>query len=857
MTIEQDIVDWAKSRPAWQRSVLQRLCTEDELDDDSITALADDLLAGIEPECSPLTTADIPGSQGTGQCVKLDTLKGLVGVNALAPGEELSFCDQGLTVVYGDNASGKSGYARLLKSVVGARYCEEILTDVFAASPLPEQHAEVSYLVGTKSDTADWPSCDSACIQQVRFYDKGCGSIYLTQESEMGYRPSALFLLDRLIGVCDRVRDTLDERLKELDSKGLSLSTVPTKSGAATFVAGLSSKTSAADVDSNCTAPPNVEADLASAIQEEGRLRDSDPSKEKTRLSTLASDLEDLAEHCQDFSDALSMTAVNELRVARTKAKDLRKAAKDVSALDFDKEPVGGVGSESWRTMWEAAAAFSEADGYPDEEFPVTREGAHCVLCQQELSASAVERMARFFAYMKAATQREAEGAEKTFDDMTKGLKDLQIETPEVVRKMSTIDKKDSPSVAQLKDWVKKASARQQAILEWLKGASEKPASDSGEGPQDKLRDEARAIRTRALAIDSTKFSDLLQQTIDEKEDLEGRIALAKQRKDVEGEIVRLKQRDSIAECRKMTDTSQITNQCTNLMRTYVTEAVVARFEDECKDLKLKRITLSDAGGSKGRLRHRPSLSGAVNSVRVTDVLSEGEQTALGLAGYFTEAAFDETQSALVLDDPVSSLDHIRRARVAGRLARFAEKRQVIVFTHDVAFVGALHKAADEMKVSFAERTVARRGDDMPGVVKSVHPWKARAARARLGDLKADLDRIKRSRMSWDQEAYEDECAKWAGKLSETWEGIVDTEVTGRVFDRGALEVRPRMFRMLASITGDDDREFQASYGKCSQWARRHNKSAETSYVAPEPDELQKELELAVAWLNRVTTYAN
>jgi wobble nucleotide-excising tRNase len=36
----------------------------------------------------------------------------------------------------------------------------------------------------------------------------------------------------------------------------------------------------------------------------------------------------------------------------------------------------------------------------------------------------------------------------------------------------------------------------------------------------------------------------------------------------------------------------------------------------------------------------------------VAQVLSEGEQTALGLAGYFTEAHFDDSKSALVLDDP-------------------------------------------------------------------------------------------------------------------------------------------------------------------------------------------------------------
>ena len=37
------------------------------------------------------------------------------GVNALAENQTLKFCS-GLTVVYGDNAAGKSGYIRIFKS---------------------------------------------------------------------------------------------------------------------------------------------------------------------------------------------------------------------------------------------------------------------------------------------------------------------------------------------------------------------------------------------------------------------------------------------------------------------------------------------------------------------------------------------------------------------------------------------------------------------------------------------------------------------------------------------------------------------------------------------------------------------
>jgi hypothetical protein len=92
-----------------------------------------------------LPQEDIPGSPVTSAGVQLVALKDLTGVNALAPDQTLTFGPSGLTVVYGDNASGKSGYARLLKRVVGARVHDDILMDVFASTEPQVQHALVDY----------------------------------------------------------------------------------------------------------------------------------------------------------------------------------------------------------------------------------------------------------------------------------------------------------------------------------------------------------------------------------------------------------------------------------------------------------------------------------------------------------------------------------------------------------------------------------------------------------------------------------------------------------------------------------------------------------------------------------------
>jgi ABC-type nitrate/sulfonate/bicarbonate transport system ATPase subunit len=120
---------------------------------------------------------------------------------------------------------------------------------------------------------------------------------------------------------------------------------------------------------------------------------------------------------------------------------------------------------------------------------------------------------------------------------------------------------------------------------------------------------------------------------------------------------------------------------------------------------------------------------------------------ALGLAGFFTEATFDESKSAIIFDDPVTSLDHMRRDKVAQRLTRLAKDRQVVVFTHDVAFVGDLTAAADSDGVPIIERSVERRRSDH-GVCVSWLPWKAKDFNSRIDHLRTELAKLTKDRPS-------------------------------------------------------------------------------------------------------------
>ena len=74
-----------------------------------------------------------------------------------------------------------------------------------------------------------------------------------------------------------------------------------------------------------------------------------------------------------------------------------------------------------------------------------------------------------------------------------------------------------------------------------------------------------------------------------------------------------------------------------------------------------------DSGGSRGALYHKLQLRRAPG-VDVSKIVSEGEARCLSIASFFAELCTAADQSAILFDDPVSSLDHNWRTTLLGAL---------------------------------------------------------------------------------------------------------------------------------------------------------------------------------------------
>lgn len=854
MTLENDLVEWVVTRPDWQKDAVAHLCRNETYNEEDIVSIADRLVAGTYPSIAPITPSDIPGSSVVGDSVRLKEISEVVGVNALLSGQNLSFSERGLTVIYGDNASGKSGYPRLIREAVTARVKGNLLGNVFSDEDTV-QEAKVGYSVGDVVKIWNIGDDKNNDLSRIRFFDKNCGEVYVTTASEISYRPSALTLLDRLSDVCVAVQQEFNTRLAINNDSRPQLPMLHAGSLAATFLESLDKSTTTEAIDAATALAPNHRKQLAKCLEEEARLRGSDPAKEKTRLLALAKHWSTLAQYVKKLATALGDDGISELASQHQKAKELRAATRIASTKNFDSEPLAGVGSETWRSLWEAAREYSVSEAYHEHEFPNTEERAVCVLCQQPLSESGVERLARFQAFMSDSTARDADEAETELAEKRAALVQLQTQPVPVTTALTQL-RADGIDMDAVEHWLTSVAETASKAVSCLYDDDNPMPSAIFDSVSGAAEAQSAKLKVSAEEIDDTSFGEQLEHASQATIELQDRQALAEASDQLKFEIVRLAARARFEEAKRLTETSAITRKRSDLTEMYVTAQVRGHFTRETEQLNLRRVTLVRTEGRRSMtLEHLPSLIGASQQAAIDAILSEGELTALALAGFLTEVEFDHSRSGVVFDDPVSSLDAGRRRRVAKRLVELAKERQVIIFTHEITFVHALNREARDESIAVTARSIQRVGGDQPGFVSDKHPWQAKDVPQRVDELKVALGKLRKVRQTLSDEQYETQVGQWAGHLSQTWERVVSADIVNELMDRGTNEVHPKMLKILPNFTQEDHDEFQNGYYKLSGWAIRHDNPPEENYVPPTPDELQDELERFEGWYDRVKRY--
>ena len=415
--------DWMALRPKWLQTAAAKLAAAQHRPGaKEIAEFAD--LAFAEATKRPGTAFEQfpPGvftPVGSAPDLRLVKVDKVAGVNAIRTGAKIEFA-RDITVVYGQNGSGKSGFSRLMKHVCGARTKPDLLPDVFSAAP-PEPQAEVTIAENGAAATFPWtlPAGAVPKLRHVHVFDSATAGGYVNSKSEATYEPRKLRFLSALIDVADSVAAELGRRKTALPSKLPAVAPEFRGGDAEAFLRGLRHDIDDKKVDAMCAWSAE---DSARKTAIEASLKETDVAGRLREVARRKKSLELFETLVAKLKAAASDENAVVLAAAKLDAATKRKAASEDAEKAFRNSALEGIGKESWKLLWKSARAYSEQAAYPGVPFPAVGEGDLCVLCHQEIGEGARIRMSEFERFVMGGIEAAATAAEAELKRLTDAL---------------------------------------------------------------------------------------------------------------------------------------------------------------------------------------------------------------------------------------------------------------------------------------------------------------------------------------------------------------------------------------------------------------------------------------------------
>lgn len=832
--LQKRIHQWSEGRPAWQRDLLRRLTDGSLSEEDQNEMIAILIEASGAPVPRPLDLADLPVDEDEIGPVELREISNLTNINLLAGGQTLAFVP-GINVVFGLTGAGKSGYGRLLRRLCRSVEASEVLRDVFdpGKANAPQTAALKVTVDGQTDDIAvDLGEDPDRVLSAMAAFDAGCARVYLSGPNTIEHVPRPMQLLALLARTQDDPCNRLAERADGLRAELLPLPDIDPATPAGQLMERVTATTDLAKVEELATLGENEWAHLEKLEIAAATIRSDQSRQLEAAARARARGAQSARDALRDAGDRLADDRLETIAEIRARLDDATEAERKLATDAFSGQRLPHTGQSAWRDMWEAARRFVESG---DGTFPNTERDATCPVCQQDLDENARQRMAKFESFVRSDLRSQIATLNRHLSAETSAVPDVTAVRTRVDAALSDAPDEMTALAGQA---LEALSARAGLVRRLAEGAEEQPSVLATMVDMERLSTYAEEQNTAAEAQAALRDEEEQRRIMALLAELQARQALAVALPVIREHVAGLRAIAQVEAAKRELGTKGISNQLRQLQQAAITDRLRNAVAQELEDLHPVAGKVEVAGHvAKGattiQLRLRDSCR-----AKIGDVLSEGEQRGLALAFFLAETAISGGRSAIILDDPVSSLDLERRDYVAKRLVDEAERRQVIVFTHDLTFVYMLQEAAATAGEELHAQTLQRAFHEV-GVVSDELPDKALSPSKRRTNLRNRLRTKLRPMYEAENPEYEREADIWVTDLRKGYDQLIEEYLLAGVVRRLHSQVRVhRLYHVKLSM--DLVKRIEAAIKKASHKA--HHEAAEMQPRPYDADELAEML---------------
>jgi hypothetical protein len=860
---ELSLLEWSEKQPAWVRDAIRRHAQA------SGASLPDPEKAEIvtrvrhhggfdadpAPTCTPLDATHLSGGKSSSKRTELCSLGPVENLNRLATGQRIRFATSGITLIYGDNGSGKSGYARVTKKVCRSLTSEDLLGNVFEAGTKPPAKVNIRYRLEGDEIVTEVPWVDGTPppqpLAQISVFDTRNARLYVDQQNRIGFLPADIALLQRHSTHCSEMDAAFKNEIATIEKRiKVALPGGYTPGGE---IAKLLTRLDAKYKD----ARPNIdeikklaewtEAHAAELKQLEDQLA-SDPATLAARSLRAKVVLETFVASFALIESGLSKETVSKLIELQTTARATAEASALAATERFVSYPLKGTGRSSWELMYNYAKTYAESLNAGQEKLPDTV-GDHCVLCQEPLTAGAAERVKAFNEFMAGTASKAASAARDAVDKALADIRSIQITTNKqaemTLGEFGGLSEPRKAIAKETVDYCAAAISRRDAILKAMTPEESSAIPELPGSLATKLAAEIAALDAEAKAFDEAAKKD------DGRAKERTRLAELRDRKKLFDDLATvLARREDLDHLKKLNAccaavaTGDISRQITTLRRSLVMKDLEKRILTEIEALDLTHIPFAVSDNSKeGQSYFGVSLKSADQKPN-NQVLSEGEQRALALACFLGEVGIETVKHSLVIDDPVSSLDHMRIRRVAIRLVEEArEGRQIIIFTHNILFFKEIEDAAGRSmpQVPIHRNYISKTKSAGFGLISETEePWTQMSVTKRIGVLRQRLKPLD-SITDFETESWRSTAKDFYTDLRETWERLVEEILLGKVVERFNTDVKTQSLKGVVV----EDSDYKTIFWAMKKVSERsgHDMASGRSIPSPKPSDMKIDLD--------------
>jgi len=430
LDVLSEIIKWARSLKYWEQAVLDKILAREPFTDETYQELYGYFLEDVglrkksdepRPELRYLDETKVP-EKTPPKKFQLAKISNLQNINALVKDQVIPFSPQ-LTAIYGANASGKSGYARIFGCAGFTRGDRKVFPNITDESASGNQQSADMQIC---SEDAEDDVCylvdePNPGFSFCHVFDSTSVNVHLTKTNEFSFSPAGLENLARLAEETDVVRKILRDKIAELQKPhDFHKYFVGEVSVVSDLIKNLSENTDTAEIERLASV---TEEDEKNGGEDEKRLnflKSLNVDENVKGYNKDISDLNGLKGKLVATGEQLKDEFLGALNYSINSYVEISRLAKQMGVDQFKCDYFKQVGSDEWYRFIKSAKELAEAEGVPPEREPYPQEGERCLLCRQLLSDEALDLVWRIWKFLKDDVQKRLKDA----DDDLKKLKD-------------------------------------------------------------------------------------------------------------------------------------------------------------------------------------------------------------------------------------------------------------------------------------------------------------------------------------------------------------------------------------------------------------------------------------------------